>query len=80
MERCIILSRMRNILRKLWQLISFVFVLYGFYLLFLFFWDTFLRVNENIALPVSAGITLGIMGVSGILWIRKHAEHLPWRS
>ncbi len=64
----------QELLRKLWQALSFVFVLYGFYLLFLFILDTTLRVNEKIALPVSAGITLSVMAVSGYIWARKHLK------
>lgn len=61
-------------LRKLWQVVSFIFVLYGFYLLFLFFWDTLIRVNEKLALPLAAFLTLIAMGISAILWIRKHVR------
>jgi ABC-type antimicrobial peptide transport system permease subunit len=62
---------MRSILRKLWQFLSFIFVLYGFYLLFLFIWDTMIRVNEALALPLAVLITLAVMAVSGFLWARK---------
>ncbi len=65
---------MRGVLRKVWQFISFVFVLYGFYLLFLFIWDTAIRVKEDIALPLSAGLTAVAMFVSGVLWARKHLK------
>jgi len=59
-------------LRKLWQVVSFIFVIYGFYLLFLFFWDTLIRVNERLALPLAAFLTLIAMGISALFWIRKH--------
>jgi hypothetical protein len=61
-------------LRKIWQVVSFLFVLYGFYLLFLFLWDTLNRINEQLALPISILITLGIMSVSAVLWVRKHLK------
>ena len=64
--------QIREVLRKAWQFISFVFVLYGFYLLFLFIWDTMIRVNEGIALPFALGATLALMAVSGFFWLRKH--------
>ncbi|MDQ7082222.1 MAG: hypothetical protein Q9N34_03960 [Aquificota bacterium] len=63
---------MRGILKKVRQFLSFIFVLYGFYLLFLFLWDTAIRVREDIALPLSAGVTAVVMVVSGVLWARKH--------
>ncbi len=64
--------RFREFTRKVWQFISFVFVLYGFYLFFLFIWDTMIRVNEEIALPFALLTTLALMAVSGFFWIRKH--------
>ncbi len=64
--------RFREFTRKVWQFISFVFVLYGFYLFFLFIWDTMIRVNEKIALPFALLTTLALMAVSGFFWIRKH--------
>jgi len=70
---------MRKALRKIWQIASFLFVLYGFYLFFLFVLDTLNRVNEGFAFPASALITLTAMGVSALLWLRKHREHLPVR-
>ncbi len=63
-------------LRKVWQIISFLFVLYGFYLLFLFLWDTLNRVNEGVALPLALLITLIVMSVSGFFWARKHMKKL----
>ena len=62
----------KELLRKVWQVISFIFVLYGFYLFFLFVWDTVNRVNEKLALPVAFLMTLLLVGVSSLLWIRKH--------
>jgi len=68
---------LREIVRKLWQILSFLFVIYGFYLFFLFVWDTMLRVKESLALPVALLITLCLMAISGFFWLRKHREHLP---
>ena len=66
-----------GVLRKLWQVISFIFVLYGFYLLFLFLWDTLNRVSEDNAVLIAGLITVTAMSGSGFLWLRKHREHLP---
>ena len=62
----------KELLRKIWQFVSFLFVLYGFYLFFLFVWDTMVRVNEKIALPIALLSTLVLMAVSALFWIRKH--------
>ncbi len=62
----------KELLRKIWQFVSFLFVLYGFYLFFLFVWDTMVRVNERIALPVALLSTLVLMAISALLWVRKH--------
>ncbi|GEM_PF-762601 len=67
-------------MRKIWQFLSFIFVLYGFYLLFLFIWDTLIRVKEEVALPLATLITLLAMGISAVLWIRKHRESIPLRK
>ena len=64
--------QLREVLRKVWQFMSFLFVLYGFYLLFLFLLDTMIRVNKAIALPFAIVATLALMAVSGFFWIRKH--------
>ncbi|SNZ11945.1 hypothetical protein SAMN06265353_0370 [Hydrogenobacter hydrogenophilus] len=58
-------------LSKLWQVFSFLLVVYGFYLLFLFLLDTFLRINKVIALPASAFITLLLVAFVIIFWIKK---------
>ncbi len=71
---------MREILRKVWQVLSFLFILYGFYLLFLFLWDTLIRVNETLALPLAGGITLAVMVVSGLLWMRKRIRTLTTKN
>ncbi|MGC8852922.1 MAG: hypothetical protein ACP5P0_04895 [Hydrogenobacter sp.] len=64
-----------NILSKLWQAFSFLLVIYGFYLLFLFLLDTFLRINSSIALPASLFITLLSVALVIIFWIKK--KRLP---
>ncbi len=66
--------RVQDIPRKVWQFLSFIFVLYGFYLFFLFVWDTMVRVNEGLALPVAVVTTLLLMGISALLWARKHLK------
>ncbi len=63
-----------SFLKKVWQAVSFLFVLYGFYLLFLFLWDTTVRLNEELALPLSLSITVIALGVSGIFWARKRIK------
>jgi len=70
---------MRKVLRRAWQTLSFLFVLYGFYLFFLFVLDTVNRISEEAAIPVSILVTLIAMGISAFLWLRKHREHLPIR-
>ncbi len=65
---------MRKLLRRLWQFLSFVFVLYGFYLFFLFVWDTMIRVNEKMAVPVATLMTLILAFVSALFWLRKHIK------
>ena len=65
--------QLREALRKIWQFISFLFVLYGFYLFFLFVWDTMIRVNERIAVPTATVATLILMGVSAFFWLRKRS-------
>ncbi len=67
---------MKEILSKLWNAVSFLLVLYGFYLLFLFFYDTTLRVKEGLALPLSLALTSIIVGVSAFFWIRKHLQRI----
>ncbi len=62
----------KELLRKIWQFVSFLFVLYGFYLFFLFVWDTMVRVNEELALPAALLSTLVLMAISALFWIRKH--------
>lgn len=60
----------------LFQFVSFVFVAYGFYLLYLFLLDTTLRVNRSLAYPLSIGITLLLATLTLIYWIKK--KRLPF--
>jgi len=64
-----------SVLSKLWQAFSFLLVVYGFYLLFLFLLDTFLRINKVIALPASVFITLLLVAFVIVFWIKK--KRLP---
>jgi hypothetical protein len=52
-----------------------VLVAYGFYLLFLLFLDTFLRINRTLAFPISALITLVLIALT-VLYYIKH-KRLP---
>jgi hypothetical protein len=67
---------MKKILGKVWGFVSVIFVLYGFYLLFLFFYDTLLRLSPGIALPLSLLLTLTALLVSAFFWLRKHLHHI----
>jgi len=62
---------MYQALRKVWQVLSFLLLLYGFYLFFLFAWDTLVRVEEKVALPVAFLLTAVLAGVSALFWVRK---------
>jgi len=53
----------KTVLSKAWHYFSNLLILYGYYLLFLFFYDTFLRVVKPLALPLSLIITLAIAGI-----------------
>jgi hypothetical protein len=59
----------------LFQLLSFVLVAYGFYLLFLLLLDTFMRINRTLAFPLSALITLTLITLT-VLYYIKH-KRLP---
>ncbi|MCS7195869.1 MAG: hypothetical protein NZ827_01195 [Aquificaceae bacterium] len=58
------------------QLLSFIFVAYGFYLLYLFLLDTTLRVSRDLAYPLSLGITLLLATLTLVYWIKK--KRLPF--
>jgi hypothetical protein len=59
----------------LFQILSFIFVAYGFYLLYLFLLDTLLRVYRPLAYPLSAGITLALALLTLLYWVKK--KRLP---
>ncbi len=62
---------LRRIKHYILQALSFVLVVYGFYLLFLFLLDTSLRVNRTLAYPFSIGITLLLASLTFYYWIKK---------
>ncbi|MFN7064616.1 MAG: hypothetical protein ACK4OF_00490 [Aquificaceae bacterium] len=66
---------LKRLKHYLFQAISLIFVLYGFYLLYLFLLDTILRVNRSIANPLSIGITLLLLSLTLAYWIKK--KRLP---
>ena len=59
----------------LFQFISFIFVVYGFYLLFLFLLDTMLRIKREIAYPLSLLVVLVLASLTLLYWIKK--KRLP---
>ncbi len=59
----------------LFQAFSFVLLVYGFYLLFLFLLDTSLRVNRTLAYPFSIALTLLLFTATLIYWVKK--KRLP---
>jgi len=66
---------LKRVKHYFFQFLSFVLVAYGFYLLFLLLLDTFLRINRTLALPFSALITLTLI-VLTVLYYIKH-KRLP---
>jgi hypothetical protein len=66
---------LKRVKHYLFQFLSFVLVAYGFYLLFLLLLDTFLRINRTLAFPVSALITLVLIALT-VLYYIKH-KRLP---
>jgi len=64
----------KELYRRIWKLISFLFLLYGFYLFFLFVWDTMVRVNERIAFPIALFSTFVLIVISTLLWLRKRSS------
>ena len=52
-----------HLLKELWKIVSFLFVLYGFYLLFLFLWDTLNRVLGKTSVYVALLLTLIAVGI-----------------
>ncbi len=67
-------TKRSNPLKIAWQIFSFILVLYGFYLLFLFFLDTFIRINESVAFPLALILTVISMIISAVLWGRNYIE------
>jgi hypothetical protein len=66
---------LKRVKHYLFQFLSFVLVAYGFYLLFLLLLDTFLRINRTLAFPISALITLTLIALT-VLYYIKH-KRLP---
>ncbi|AHE96084.1 hypothetical protein THERU_04730 [Thermocrinis ruber] len=66
---------LKKVKHYLFQFLSFVLVAYGFYLLFLLLLDTFLRINRTLAFPISALITLVLIALT-VLYYVKH-KRLP---
>ena len=66
---------LRRVKHYIFQFLSFVLVAYGFYLLFLLLLDTFLRINRTLAFPISALITLVLIALT-VLYYIKH-KRLP---
>jgi uncharacterized membrane protein len=66
---------LKKVKHYLFQFLSFVLVAYGFYLLFLLLLDTFLRINRILAFPISALITLVLITLT-VLYYIKH-KRLP---
>ncbi len=66
---------LKKVKHYLFQFLSFVLVAYGFYLLFLLLLDTFMRINRTLAFPLSALITLVLITLT-VLYYIKH-KRLP---
>jgi len=66
---------LKRVKHYFFQFLSFVLVAYGFYLLFLLLLDTFLRINRTLAFPLSALITLTLIALTALYYI-KH-KRLP---
>jgi hypothetical protein len=66
---------LKKVKHYLFQFLSFVLVSYGFYLLFLLLLDTFLRINRTLAFLLSALITLTLIALT-VLYYIKH-KRLP---
>ncbi len=66
---------LKRVKHYLFQFLSFVLVAYGFYLLFFLLLDTFMRINRTLALPFSALITLTLIALT-VLYYIKH-KRLP---
>ncbi|WP_164930694.1 hypothetical protein [Aquifex aeolicus] len=65
----------KTILSKAWHYFSNLLIFYGYYLLFLFFYDTFLRVVKPLALPLALIITLSIAGIHLVFILRRKKKN-----
>ncbi len=65
----------RNLKHYIFQAFSFLLAAYGFYLLFLFLLDTMLRVNRPLAYPFSIALTLFLITLTLLYWVKK--KRLP---
>ncbi|HIP42514.1 MAG TPA: hypothetical protein EYG91_01045 [Aquifex aeolicus] len=68
-----------KVLGKFWHYFSNLLLIYGYYLLFLFFYDTFLRIAKPIALPLSLILTLFFLGLNIAYWYRDQILK-RWRN
>ncbi|RUM29384.1 MAG: hypothetical protein DSY32_03295 [Aquifex sp.] len=64
----------KNFLSKAWHYFSNLLIFYGYYLLFLFFYDTFLRIVKPLALPLSLTITLSVAGIHLLFILRRKRD------
>ncbi len=63
-------------LSKFWQLFSYLLVAYGYYLIFLFFYDTYLRIFKPFAFPLALITTLIFLFVGAVIWLKD--KLLKW--
>ncbi len=61
---------LKNLLSKLWHYFSYVLVIYGYYLVFLFFYDTFLRVAKPFAFILALLITGLFFSITLLFWFK----------
>lgn len=66
---------LKKVKNYLFQAFSFILVAYGFYLLFLFLLDTTLRVSKPLAYPFSVALTLFLITLTLLYWVKK--KRLP---
>lgn len=63
---------MRKFLHYLWQFLSNLLVLYGFYLIYLFIYDTLIRIMEKGANITAVILTLIGLSIYILFQLRKH--------
>ncbi len=63
--------KMSRFVGYVWQALSFLLVIYGFYLFFLFTLDTLIRISRTLALPLSLLLTFVLIAFVGIFWYKK---------